>query len=412
MRFRNRHEAGQILAKKIDLGGLRHPIVLALPRGGVPVAVPVAKRIEAPLEVLIVRKIGAPMQPEFALGALVEDGTLWLNESALRFEAVESAVIEKIRAKEWSRIQEQKSLFRKGRALPDLSTRTVVIVDDGIATGSTVFAAIESLKKQKAGRIIVAVPVCADSTARQIRTLGVELISVIETNRLISVGMWYDDFSQVEDAEVVRALGRPPGESPAPAYSKNPSKLAHQIAERLRPLESDADFSPLIKKFRDKSVVMLGEATHGTSEFYRIRNRISEALIRDEGFSFVAVEGDWPDSERLNRYIRDGRARTAKEVMKGFSRWPTWMWANDETSDFIESQKGNERFTFHGLDVYSLFESMESVLAYAKRVNPFLATTLKERYSCFEPFERDEYAYVRSLQRFPEGVYPGGPDWS
>ncbi len=397
MRFRNRSEAGQRLAKRLLRSEWSDAVVLALPRGGVPVAAPLARKLGVPLQVLIVRKLGAPLQAEFALGAMVEDGTVWLNESAIRFEAVKPSEIEAIREREWQKILQQKSRFRGGAGLPPLTGRTVILVDDGIATGATVFAAIDSLKKQNVKKILVAVPVCAPSTARQIEASGAGLLALLEPERLISVGMWFDDFSQVEDEEVMGEL------SGSSRRRRSPESLSQLIADRMQPLGSDLDLAPLIARLRHRKVVMLGEATHGTAEFYRFRARLSDWLLRNEGFSFVAVEGDWPDAERLHRHIRNGKHRTAKEVMKSFRRWPTWLWANEETAEFIESRRVTERAGFYGLDVYSLFESMNCVIEYASRENPFLARLLKERYACFEPFERDEYAYARSLQRFPEG---------
>jgi erythromycin esterase-like protein len=247
----------------------------------------------------------------------------------------------------------------------------------------------------------VAVPVCASSTAEEIRELGVELISVIEPDRLMSVGMWYRDFSQVEDEEVVSLL-HGVSVNPGKGAGTRRRRLAEQIADRLLPLSGEEDLAPLIAHVRKRPMVMLGEATHGTSEFYTLRNRISRYLLRNEQFSFVAVEGDWPDSQKLNRLIKTNSSKAATQVMRTFKRWPTWMWSNREVAHFIESIKGMN-VSFYGLDVYSLFESLDHVIAYTMRVNPFLGNMLKQRYSCFEPFERDEYAYARSLQRFPEG---------
>lgn len=397
MRFRDRNEAGQRLAKRVLRSEWQDAVVLALPRGGVPVAVSLAQKLGVPLQVLIVRKLGAPLQPEFALGALAEDGTVWLNEDAIRFEAVKPEELAAIRENERRRIQEQKSRFRRGEGLPALSAKKVILVDDGIATGATMFAAIEAVKKQGPKKILVAVPVCAASTSRQIVAAGAELLALAEPERLISVGMWFDDFSQVEDEEVI-------GELVGSSHRRRGSgRLSQLIADRLHPLEEDADLAPLIAHVRHRKVVMLGEATHGTSEFYRFRARLSSWLLRNEDYSFVAVEGDWPDAERLHRHIRNGKHRSAREVMKTFRRWPTWLWANAETAEFIEERKKGDRAGFFGLDVYSLFESMNCVIEYAARENPFLARLLRERYACFEPFERDEYAYARSLQRFPEG---------
>jgi erythromycin esterase-like protein/predicted phosphoribosyltransferase len=338
------------------------------------------------------------MQPEFALGAVAEDGSLYVNERALRYEGLKLADLDPMIKREQSRIEEQKKSFREGMDLPPITGKKVILVDDGVATGATVFAAIEYLKRQKASKIAIAVPVCAPETAQQIRNLGVDVIAVIEPERLASVGMWYQDFSQIEDREVIQILKGSP-----PETRRNPSRLAHQIAERLLPLSTDEDLAPLIAHIRNREVVMLGESTHGTSEFYRIRAKISRFLSRNEEFSFVAVEGDWPDSQKLNSNLKNARTKSVREIMKTFKRWPTWMWANEEVADYLEAERRGNPCPFFGLDVYSFFESMDAVIEYAKKANPFLAKLLKERYSCFEPFQRDEFSYARSLERFPEG---------
>ena len=118
-----------------------------------------------------------------------------------------------------------------------------------------------------------------------------------------------------------------------------------------------------------RKVVMLGEATYGTHEFYNIRRQISERLIQNHGFKFIAVEGDWPDCQKLNHYIQTGLGGSAREVMAQFHRWPTWLWANDETAALIEWIK-NYKAGFYGLDVYSQFDSMDHVIKFAAKQDP------------------------------------------
>jgi erythromycin esterase-like protein len=149
-------------------------------------------------------------------------------------------------------------------------------------------------------------------------------------------------------------------------------------------------------------VVMLGEATHGTEEFYRIRRDISERLIADHGFKFIAVEGDWPDCYKLNRYIETGEGGSAKKIMASFKRWPTWMWANYQTAELIEWLRKNGG-NFYGLDVYSLYDSLEIIKQYISQVDQDLAEKIDATYSCFEPFERSEISYGRELVKYPEG---------
>ncbi len=174
------------------------------------------------------------------------------------------------------------------------------------------------------------------------------------------------------------------------------------IQSAASPVRNPEDLGPLVEKIKDKRVVLLGEATHGTAEFYQLRAMISEILIRDHGFSFVAVEGDWPDATRLRRYIQKSEGGSAKEVLERIHRWPRWMWANAEVADLAEDLK-KLGTPFYGLDVYSLFDSMDAVLSYLEKVNPLLGRRLAGRYACFNSFGRDEIAYAKSLLEYPQG---------
>lgn len=404
MQFKDRHEAGILLARQISTTRFKAPRVFALPRGGVPVAAPLAAKLRVPLEVCLVRKLGSPRNPEFAMGALVEDGTWILNPGAERM--VSTLELDEVKAREQRRIEEQRKRFRGGRPLPECRGDSVILVDDGMATGATMRAAVRCMKAKGAAEVVVAIPVCSDTAGDAIRSEGAEVLALMESDHLASVGQWYGDFGQVEDEEVEKCLEA----SRRPPVSGNPGhdlrKVVHALADLLQPLEREEDLAPLIRHFRDRKVVMLGESTHGTSEFYRIRDRLTRIFIGLEGFSFLAVEGDWPDLARLQRYVRHGKGRSARAVMQGFRRWPTWMWANAEMVDMVESFRQSDSLRgsgIHGLDLYSLFESMDCVLEYVRGLNPFLANALKQRYSCFEPYERDELAYARSLRRIPEG---------
>jgi erythromycin esterase len=188
------------------------------------------------------------------------------------------------------------------------------------------------------------------------------------------------------------------------------SLLFHQLRNRALPLRQDTDLKPLVDEISAARVVMLGEASHGSHEFYDWRRRISLELIRHHGFTAICVEGDWPPCWQLNRYIQGELLGTSQEVLRNFSRWPTWMWANtdiarlaDELKEYNASAPDAKKAGFFGLDVYSLFESIDSVLNTLEKVDPLLARKARARYECFEPFRRDEHAYARSLLRLPEG---------
>jgi erythromycin esterase-like protein len=182
---------------------------------------------------------------------------------------------------------------------------------------------------------------------------------------------------------------------------------SNEILKRAHSLDSEETMGTLIDLLKDKKVVMLGEASHGTHEFYEWRRKISLELLRHHGFSFIAVEGDWPPCEIINDSLKAGNDLSPHEILKTFNRWPTWMWANSDVAELIidlreiNSQE-RRRIGFHGLDVYSLFESIDEVIRKLEMVDPMLAERARQHYSCLEPFRQDEIEYVRSLFSSPE----------
>jgi len=172
-------------------------------------------------------------------------------------------------------------------------------------------------------------------------------------------------------------------------------------------MEDERDLDPLMSRIGDARFVLLGEASHGTHDFYDWRARISKRLIREKGFSFIAVEGDWPDFERLDRYVKGGAPeRTARPVLKDFKRWPTWMWANEEIFAFSEwlreeNAHTRRRVGLYGLDVYSLWESMEAVVRYLDREDPTAAIEARRAYECFAPFRKDAQRYAHAVALVP-----------
>jgi erythromycin esterase len=169
-------------------------------------------------------------------------------------------------------------------------------------------------------------------------------------------------------------------------------------------IENAADLDPLLEEIGDARYVLLGEASHGTHEYYTWRTHISKRLIAEKKFSMIAVEGDWPDCYRLNRYIKGypGSGKSAKEVLRAFNRWPTWMWANWEVVALAEwLRKNNSRLPvdkmtgFYGLDVYSLWESLEAINEYLKKNDPETLKSVKKAMDCFEPFNvREGFSYA------------------
>ncbi len=187
--------------------------------------------------------------------------------------------------------------------------------------------------------------------------------------------------------------------------------LAGRVGELAHPLEGPGDLDPLLERVGEARCVLLGEASHGTSEYYEWRARISERLILEKGFSFIAVEGDWPDCYEVNRFVKGypGSGEDVREALGAFERWPTWMWANEEVASLAgwlrrhndALAEGAEKVGFYGLDVYSLWESMESVMEYLERVDPEALPAARRAYSCFEPYGEDAREYARATAFVP-----------
>ncbi|MBW3568891.1 erythromycin esterase family protein [Candidatus Parcubacteria bacterium] len=178
-----------------------------------------------------------------------------------------------------------------------------------------------------------------------------------------------------------------------------------------RPWGKPEDMDALIDSIGSARFVLLGEATHGTSEYYAWRARLSRRLIREKGFSFIAVEGDWPDCYRVNRYIKHytGTEKSARQVLNAYKRWPTWMWANRELIPLIEWLRRHnsdlsidKRAGFYGLDVYSLWDSIHAVVEYLEQTDPAAAEQARQAYSCFEPFSGNGHSYARHTAFVPQ----------
>ena len=191
---------------------------------------------------------------------------------------------------------------------------------------------------------------------------------------MIGVEGWTPDTAK-------RDRARGPGSRPATV-----SKLIREAAEPIGNID-EVDISPLLERIGDARIVLLGEATHGTSEFYRMRGRITKELILRHGFNFVAVKADWPDAARINQYVRHDPVR--QEQWKAFVRFPTWMWRNHEALELVEWLRAwnavvadpERRASFHGLDLYSLFTSINAVISYLSSVDPAMAATARRRYA-------------------------------
>ena len=441
MRFQDRIEAGRTLADALKEYAKRHDVVvLALPRGGVPVGFEVAKALRAPFDVFLVRKLGVPGHPELAMGAIASGGVRVLSEDLIAQLDIPRAAVEQVAVRERLELERRDRLYRGDRRLPDLRDRTAILVDDGLATGATMEAAVEAVRMYHPARVIVAVPVCAVDSAARLRQTADEIVCALTPEPFQAVGMWYERFDQTSDEEVIRlleqanAFAREPapagpthGSAPAPVGAESRVRPTEAGADpHVRPTEAGADprvrpgspeefirahaqklngnardYDALIEAIGDARLVLIGEATHGSHEFYQERAVITDRLIAEKGFSAVAVEADWPDAYRVNRYVRGmSDDRDSVEALGDFGRFPTWMWRNTDVVDFVswlrahnDTQPPERRVGFYGIDLYSLRASMEAVLAYLAKVDPAGAARARQRYACFDRFQDEPQAY-------------------
>jgi len=205
--FRDRAEAGRILAADLaDYAGRPDVVVLALPRGGVPVGYEVARALGAPLDVFLVRKLGLPGQEELAMGAIASGGVRLINEDVVRAYGVSAVEIEATAATEQRELERRERSYRDGRPLPPLSGRTVIVIDDGLATGATMQAAVMALRADAPARVVVAVPVAAEEACNELGEMVDEIICAEMPEPFYAVGIWYEDFAQTTDEDVHELL--------------------------------------------------------------------------------------------------------------------------------------------------------------------------------------------------------------
>ncbi len=630
--FMNRDDAGRQLADRLEPMEFSHPVVYALPRGGVPVAVEVARRLNAPLDLVLVRKIGAPGNLEVALGAVVE-GTppqTVINEDVKRISGADDTYLDRVRAEKLVELEQRRKAYMGDHPRIDPKGRTAIVVDDGLATGATMKAALIALKRQGAEKIVVALPVAPVLALAEIAELADSVVCLLSARHFRGVGSFFRDFHQLSDEETIGLLrqswaaydasssgqdqafdrrevaipplgligdlvvpenprgiilfahgsgssrhsprntlvadklnasgfatllmdlltpaeaqdrgnvfdipllaervieaalwissqpdiadlllglfgastgagaalqaaaelqtrvaavvsrgGRPdlagphlhrvvaptllivggddqqviglndqahaaltcekllrivPGanhlfEEPGtletaidfarawfehylaqpelslqyklpemqPAQPKTMADLLRNAAEPLPALD-DPTFAEAFDRFGSSRVILLGEASHGTSEFYRARAAITRRLIERHGFSIVAVEADWPDAAAINHDIRQDSRHSARA--SPFTRFPSWMWRNTDMDDFVRflrqhnaSKSPGDGVGFYGLDLYSMNASIAAVLNYLARVDPRAAEAARARYACLSPWSQEPAAYGRA----------------
>lgn len=204
--FSDRKEAGEILAEKLEKLRLENPVVLAIPRGGVVVGYEVARKLKAPLDVIVPRKLGAPGNPELAIGAVAEDGTIILDSSLIDYLEVDEEYIKKEKERQVKEIKRRLNVYRGRFSRLEIERRDVVIVDDGIATGATIRAAIASVRKRKPASLTLAVPVAPPSTIEKLREEVDRIVCVSTPEPFFAIGQFYTDFRQTTDEEVIQLL--------------------------------------------------------------------------------------------------------------------------------------------------------------------------------------------------------------
>ncbi len=408
--FRSRQEAGRILGDLLSAyEGRDDVVVLGLARGGVPVAFEVACALSAPLDCFIVRKLGVPGREEFAIGAIASGGRTVLNDDVVRGLGLNSSQIRAVFEREGRELIRREAAYRGDRPPLQLSGKTAILVDDGLATGSSMLAAVLAIRDQEPAHVVIAVPAAPESTCREFAEMVDDVICASMPTPFTAVGASYWDFAQVTDEQVRELLTTPTASTVSPAPQR------HRSAEAVRRSALPApDGVPapevLAELIGDARVVLIGESSHGTHEFYRARAEITRWLIEHEGFTAVAAEADWPDAYRVNRFVRGANDdATAEEALSGFQRFPAWMWRNVVVRDFVDwlrrhnelgRKEGLIQTGFYGLDLYSLHRSMQAVVDYLDTVDHVAAARARHRYACFDHAAGDDgqaYGYAAAF---------------
>lgn len=411
--FADRREAGQVLAGMLQsYRGRADVLVLGLARGGLPVAFEVARSLGAPLDAFIVRKLGAPGHEEFAVGALASGGRVVVNDDVLRGLRVTPDQLRAVAEREARELARREVAYRAGRPPLDVTGKTVILVDDGLATGSSMLAAVQALRDSHPAEIVVAVPAAPESTCREFAGIVEDVVCASMPTPFLAVGESFWDFTQVTDEEVRELLATSTTGVPPAEVEPSPAELVARVAVDAPGGVPPADV--LADLIGDARVVLIGESSHGTHEFYDARAQITKWLIEEKGFTAVAAEADWPDAYRVNRYVRGlGDDGSPEEALRGFERFPAWMWRNTVVRDFVGwlrwhngrcAAEGRPQTGFYGLDLYSLHRSMQEVVGYLDSVDPKAAARARARYACFDHSAGDDgqaYGYAAAFGAGP-----------
>ncbi|MET8157534.1 erythromycin esterase family protein [Sphaerisporangium sp. NPDC005289] len=402
--FSDRRDAGRALAGLLDHHrGRPDLLVLALPRGGAPVGYEVARALGADLDVFVTRSLGVPGQEDLAMGAIAGDGVIALSDDVVRGLAIPPGVVEHVAGLEGREITRWERHFRQGRPAQPVEGREVIVVDDGLATGAAMTAALKALRRQRPARVVVALPACSAATYEELRMTADEVVVATTPSPYFVVDPSYWDFVEVT-LEDVRDLLRASATSvQARAAGQGPGAVAGLRAEAI-PLDNGVP-SPdvLFDLVGEARFVLIGGASHGTHEFYAARAAMTRRLIEERDFRAVAVQADWPDAYRVNRYVHGrGHDATAEQALGGFERFPSWMWRNAVVLDFVTWLRDHNdgvlaglcgQAGFYGLDVYGAHRTMRRVVDFLQETDPVAAARARDRYACFDHLGPEDRPY-------------------
>ncbi len=403
--YRDRHDAGRALARRLETyaskGRPDDFVVLALPRGGVPVAYEIARHLGLPLDVSVVRKLGAPGREELAIGAVAANGVRVSNDDVIAALGIRPEQIEEVERRERGELERRSELYREGRPALDVHGRKVILVDDGLATGSTMHAAVLALRRQSPAEIVLAVPVGSRQACAMLAKVADQVVCLSAPPAFYAISRYYDDFSQTTDDDVQRLLRmatRSSWQVPASSPRVSEASLNEALRGAAQPVRGVSDdYNGIVDQVGDARLVLLGAATHGTREFYAERARLTRRLIDELGFAAVIVEADWPDAYQVNRFVRGlGDAGNPRWALRDFKRFPSWTWRNHEVVRFVawlrernDARPERERVGFYGMDLYGLRSSAALVVDYLERVDPEAAARARYRYGSLDAYGED-----------------------
>jgi len=377
-------------------------MVVAVRPAAVPLAVALARALRvAPDYYGVTPVFGAGTK--LLIGAVATEGAVVLDERTIAAHSIPMALVQRDVLAARLALSRSRLASRAVAVAANVRGRVIVLVDEVLVTPLVCEAAMLALEPYQPARVIIAAHAGNSESTDRLKELADEVVCV-EVSAVIAVAPGRgDDPGAVADEESVQRLLGQSGAGPAGGL-RQPRTDPIQVIRRqaIRLAGEPSDFDALLAGIGDARLVLLGETTHGTHEFYRIRALITRRLIEERGFAAVAVEADWPDAYRLNRYVRgQGPDVEAIEALQDFRRFPTWMWRNADVLDFVgwlqtfnDGKSKAARVGFYGLDLYSLHASMSAVVAYLRKVDPVAADSAKARYACFDRFGAETQAYA------------------